>query len=116
MDRRIGVQAVDCGQELVLGRLGRQPQDRSVHPGRLAGGLLVADVDLAGRIVADQDDGQAGHDPGFERESRDIRRHLAANLLGQGSSIENLGGHERSPRLSLGDSRQPSGRPRACGT
>ena len=78
--------------------LGRQPQDRPVHPGRLAGGFLVADVDLAGRIVADQDDGQAGHDAGLSGEGRDIVRHLAANLLGQGSSIENLGGHERSPR------------------
>ena len=67
MDRRIGVQAVDCGQELILGGLAGQPQDGPVHPGRLAGGLLVADVDLAGRIVAHQDDGQAGYDPGFER-------------------------------------------------
>ena len=37
----------------------RQAEQRPAHPGGLAGVLLVPDVNLAGGIVADEDDRQA---------------------------------------------------------
>ncbi len=55
----IAVELIDQGQELVGRRLGREPVQAAGQPVLLAGLLLVADVDLAGRIFADQDRRQA---------------------------------------------------------
>ena len=57
-------------------------------PAAVARLLLVADIDLAGRIVAHQDDGQARDDPGGRRERGDLGRHLPADLLGQGFPVD----------------------------
>ena len=77
--------------------LGGQPEDVAVHPGGLAGVLLVADIDLAGRIVAHEHDGQPRDDPRRLAEAGDLVRQLVANPLGQGFSIENGRGHGGDP-------------------
>ena len=74
VDRGIGVEPVDRGQEPVLVGVGGQSHDRAVHPGGLAGILLVADIDLAGGIVADQDDRQAGDRRPTRRSAAPPRR------------------------------------------
>ena len=63
VDGRIGVEGLDGVEQIGLGHVGRQSADLAAHAGLAAGVLLAADVDLAGRILADQDDRQPRHDP-----------------------------------------------------
>src|SRR5438874_2591513 len=65
----------------------------AVHPDLTARLPLVADVGVAGRVVADQNDGQswrplAGRGPGGDR-----RGDLRPYLLGHPFAVENLGRH-----------------------
>ncbi len=77
----IGVQAVDCRDERGCARIGGEPFDRSAHPGGLAGVLLVPDVDLAGGVVTDQHDRQAGDASRLGLPSRDVGGDVLADLL-----------------------------------
>ena len=54
---------------------------------------LVADVDLAGGVVADEHNRQSGYDPAFVPEPGNIASQLFADLLGQGFPIEERRGH-----------------------
>ena len=63
VDLRIGIELADDVQELGLARRRRQRMVEGAHP-RLEGVAdLVADVDLARRVVADENDGEAGDEP-----------------------------------------------------
>jgi hypothetical protein len=100
MDRRIGVEPVDRGQQLTLARLGRKPQQLAVHPRGLTRILLVSDVNLAGRVIAHEHNRQTGHDPGFVPEPGNIASDPFADLLGQGFPIEERRGHCGFPENS----------------
>jgi hypothetical protein len=53
---------------------------------------LVADIDLAGRIFADQNDGQAGCDAlGFQRSGSLC--DIGSQYLGEGVAVNSLGCH-----------------------
>ena len=54
---------------------------------------LVADVDFAGRVVADQDRGQAGDDAVVLDELDDFLGELGADLLSQFLAVEDGCGH-----------------------
>ena len=68
VDRRVAVEPVDQGQKLVGGGFGRGAVQLAGDAGLLAGLLLVANVDLAGRVFAHQHGRQAG------RHARRARR------------------------------------------
>src|SRR5208282_2470984 len=68
MHGRVTVQAFDQRQEIVSRRLGGQAMQATGQSILLAGPLLVADVDLAGRIFANQDRGKAWLHTGAMRE------------------------------------------------
>ena len=60
VDVRVGIQVRDKGQQVRLrGRI-RKTVGVGPHAGALGRFTLVPDIDLAGRIVSDDDDGQAG--------------------------------------------------------
>ena len=73
--------------------VGGQAEQRPAHPGGLAGVLLVPDVDLAGRVLADQDDRQAG-DPARSRPggAATSRGDLVPDRLGERLAVEDAGG------------------------
>ena len=58
------------------------------QPILLAGLLLVADIDLAGRIFAYQDGGQARLHAGAARELADLGRDLGTDLFGQRFAVQ----------------------------
>ena len=85
----VGVQLVDQLEQIGLAGLGRQSDDVAVHAGRSDGVLLVADVDPARRVVADQHDRQPRDDPRVDPELQHFEGQLFANPLRQAFSIEN---------------------------
>jgi hypothetical protein len=56
-----------------------------------AGLDLVAHVDLAGRVLSDQDDGQAGADAPLG-QNRGVARDFGAQLARQRNAVNALGG------------------------
>jgi hypothetical protein len=56
--------------------------------------LTLCGVDLAGRVVTDQDDGQAGLDA-LGAQRRGAAGDFGADGLGQGVAVDQLGGHGR---------------------
>jgi hypothetical protein len=62
VDAWVSVQLVDDRHQLGFGRCRGQPYGLAVHPERLAGLFLGADIDRAGGIVADEDDRQSRGD------------------------------------------------------
>ena len=93
---RIGVELFHQGQQIGLARL----------PGKLVlegghadlDGLLglVADVDLARRVLADQHHGQAGHEAVAGLERRHLGRDAPAQALGEGLAVDDPAVHCRS--------------------
>ncbi len=97
--RPIRVESIDRREQLGLAHLFWKPHHGSAHAGRLAGVFLVAHVHLARRIFAYQDDRQSWNQARPRRQEGHVRRHLAADLLCQGSSIEDSCGHASFPRV-----------------
>ena len=102
VDRRIVVQSVDRGEQFGLGSRREAAERVPFIPAALQAASLVADVDLAGRIVADQHDGQARDDPSFGSQLGDLGAYLAADLLRECTSIENLSRQENAPGNLVG--------------
>ena len=88
MHAGVAVQLIDQRQELIGRRLGRQPVQTAGQPVLLAGLLLAADIDLAGRIFAHQDCGQARLHAGAASELADLGRDLGTDLFGQGFAVQ----------------------------
>ena len=62
---------------------------------------LAPDIDLTGRIIADQNDRQARDHARASGQGRGLAGHLEANPLRQYTSIQNLGRHLGSSRSQL---------------
>ena len=91
VDRVVGVHLLDQRQQLGLrGGVGQVVADRD-DAAFLAGEALVAHVDLRGRIVAHQDDGQAraAQSPGDQAVAG--RAHFAAEFLRNGLAVDDSG-------------------------
>ena len=71
VDGRIGIERIDTAHQLILGGRHRQFDQLRTDTHELAGGHFVADVDLGGRIIADQDDGQARPHPVLLLQAQD---------------------------------------------
>ena len=74
------------------------------HADLLAGLALVADVDLAGGIVADQHRGQAGPDAVRAQQLRRLGGDLRLHRLRQLFAVQQHGGHGWTPRVIGEDS------------
>ena len=93
MDGRVAVQLVHQPQQFAGGGFGRQAVHAALDAGVLARLLFIADVNLAGRIVAHQHGRQARSDAGLGRELGGPLGNLAADLLGHSLPVENRSGH-----------------------
>ena len=65
VDVLVEAEPADQLEQLVLVGLRRQPVVDRAHPDLLAGPVLVADVDLGGRVLADDHRGQRRRPPGL---------------------------------------------------
>ena len=63
------------------------------HADALAALALVADVNLAGRIFANEDRGQTRSNSRFRFESGDAVSQLSLKLRGERFAVEDFGGH-----------------------
>ena len=90
VDRVVGVQLGEELQELVLGRVGREPEVVRVDADGGRGLVLAGDVDVGGRVVADED----GREPDLA-ELLHLRGDLFAHLRRERLAVDQLGGHRR---------------------
>ncbi len=76
VDRRIGVEGGDESCQFLLPGLGRQRVLDGLEAAFLGHAALGADIGVACRVVADDDDGQAGGDATalFQRRRRTLDR------------------------------------------
>src|SRR5690606_27273264 len=96
VEGRVGVDAVDQREELVLRRgLGEDVGD-GVHPRLLAGLPLHPDVDVAGRVVPDQDHRQPGDEP-VPPQRLHLLGHLGADHRADGLAVDDARGHRAIP-------------------
>ena len=82
VDGRVAVQPVDQSQKFLGRGLGRRAMKLAGNAGLLAGFLLVADIDLAGRVLAHQHGRQAGRHAGLGDERRRFLGDFRPDLLG----------------------------------
>ena len=93
VDLGVAIELGDERDELGLGDVGRELVVDRADPGLLAGLALVADVDVGGRVVADEDRRQAGR-PLAGRDPRfDDVLDPPAERGGDRLAVENLGAH-----------------------
>ena len=97
MNAGVGVELIDRRQQLALAGTGRQPKHASVHPHFPTGVLLVADIDRACGIIANEHDGEARHALMLSLQLGYLEGNLLAYPLGQSFSIELRSGHENHP-------------------
>ena len=89
MDRGVGVEGVEVGEELGLGdRLGKE-LERGLHADLGCGLLLLGHVGDRGGIVADADEGHVGYDRG---ELSHALLDFGEDLLGDGVSVDEAHG------------------------
>ena len=90
VDRRIGVDLPDRLRQLGLGAAGGKEEIARGDADVVGRALLVADVDLGGGVLADEDDGERGLHPGRGRESGHSGLHLGQDLRRDGPALEDL--------------------------
>src|SRR5690606_29426781 len=95
-----GIAPCDEFKEFGLRRRRGEMMQRAGHARLVAGLLLVADVDRAGRIFPGQNGHEVRGDSRFRAELRDLGRQLQAERIGDGSSIDDACCHWSS-RLRL---------------
>ena len=81
VDPRIAIDLVDQRQQVVLAGRSRQLVVRDIDPNRFAGFLLILDVQVRGRIVANQDRRQARFDAGPRQKRRGVLGDLVPDRL-----------------------------------
>jgi len=94
VDGRIVVEGFDARQQGGFAHVGVVCFEYRVQAAVFAGLDLVAHIDLAGRVVADQHHGQARGDA-LHFEGLGAVGDFGAQLFGQGIAINQLGGHKR---------------------
>jgi hypothetical protein len=95
VDRRILVQTVYQSQQFALTTIARQTVQLAAQPRLLASPLLAADVDLASRMIADQNSGQTRRDSALFCPAFNLDRQFRADLGGYRLTIQNSGNHAR---------------------
>ena len=85
---RFGIQLAYLGKQLGLARLGGQAIFEGVHARFHRREPLVADIDLACRIIADKDHSQAGGQPMLCLEPRNLARHARAKLAREDFAVD----------------------------
>ena len=88
---RIGVQFVDHGLHLRLGRVGGQVPPDGRDPDLRAVPVLAVHVGAAAGIVADQDRAEPGHDTPRGQRSHPLRQ--GPYFRGHGLAVKHLCGH-----------------------
>ena len=97
VDGRIDVQGIDQRQHLLLrGRTGQVVRDAG-DAGTLARPLLVAHIHRRGRIVADQDDCQAGTAFALRLAFGHLVVDHCEDGVGHGLAVENSCAHQEHP-------------------
>ena len=91
VDPRVGVQLVEERQEVGGGGRRRQDVAEAGKAGLGAGAGLRSDVDPRCRVVADQNDGEAGRAAGTGLDFPGAGGDLGADLGGYGFGFEELG-------------------------
>ena len=86
------VQSVDDGEEFGFGRFGGHADFIRADARALAGADLVADVDLAGGILAHEDDGESGTVPVFGA-CLDAGLEFVLDACGKCLAVNDLGCH-----------------------
>ena len=95
VDRRVGVELGDEGQQVGLGEVGGARQRLGVEA-RLGGGArLGADVGLRRRVLADEHDAQRGRAAVRGLEGGRARGDVGADGGGDLAAVEKGGGHRR---------------------
>src|SRR5690606_28820724 len=92
VDGRVAVERVDAFKQLGLGEVGRVLLPDRMQAGLLAGGDLVAHVDLRGGVIAHQHDRQAGT-YALGRQRLHALGDFFANALRQGGAVDDACGH-----------------------
>ena len=96
VDLRVAVEPAQGGQQLALGDVGGQVDLFAADPDVGARLVLGADVDARGLVVAHEDGGQArGHALLGERAYP--LGYFRADVCGNGSAVQDPGGHEAHP-------------------
>ena len=96
VDRVVGVQLRDELEQLRLARLLRQAQVACLDPDLERRLVLAPDVDVRGRIVADEH----GREPDRAREHRHLGRDLRANPGREGLPVHQRRRHAPENKLS----------------
>ena len=89
----IAIEPCDQCQQFGSGGIGRQSVLERRHAGPLRLGVLAADIDFAGRIVADQYHCEPGRQAGLALDAGDLAGDADAKLRGNGFSIDDAGRH-----------------------
>ena len=90
MDRGIGRDLIDLGLELGLRRLGGHDDLERVHASLVTGRVLVAHVDLGGRVLADDDDCEPCTNAGLVKELLGALGYLGTNRGGDCFSVDQI--------------------------
>jgi hypothetical protein len=90
VDRVVGVQLLDEREQLGLGRRLRQPHVAGLDAHLLRRPVLAADVDVRGRVVADEDGREAD-----VAELGDLGRDVRANPLRKRLAVHEGRRHDR---------------------
>jgi len=93
---RVGIEAQDFGLDHGVRRIGGKCVDGGLQPDLVAGLDLVGDIDLGGRIVADDDDGQPRHHAA-RRQRLCLLATLLAHLPGDGMAVDHFCNHADFP-------------------
>jgi hypothetical protein len=98
VDRLVRVELADQAQQLRLRRGVGQVVAHRHEPALLAGGALVSDVDLRGRVVADEHDREPGATVTLRGEPVGLDSHLAPDVGCDRLAVDDLSRHPFASR------------------
>ena len=110
VDLRVGVEAVDQGQQFVVAGVGRQVVVDRADAHFLRRTAFVAHIDAGGRIVADQHHRQARARLARRHARVDLGLEVVEQVLGDALAVEDAGGGRWASRRSCGRLRYSRGR------
>jgi hypothetical protein len=89
MNLGVAVQVADYRQQFALRRFGGQAMRPGFHAYLFGGASLVADIDLARRILANQNGGESRS----LAAGRNFRLHFLAHAFGDGGAVDDARAH-----------------------